>query len=225
MPHVIEKTVFYFEELSDSAKESARQWYREGMDNFWSESVITDAVQIAEMLGIEVKTVTRNWHNITTKKSGTITEPAIWWSGFSSQGDGAQFEGHYKYKAKAHKAIRAHAPLDTELHAIADELMTVQKAHGYRLEASVKSSGSYSHEYCTNIDVQLVPRGERFDSSAVDSPGIAVQEEVIALLRRYMKWIYKALETEYEWQTADEQVDDSIIANGYEFTESGKRTC
>lgn len=30
MPHTKSKTVYYFDELSDKAKEKAREWYREG---------------------------------------------------------------------------------------------------------------------------------------------------------------------------------------------------
>jgi len=37
-----------------------------------------------------------------------------------------------------------------------------------------------------------------------------------------MRWVYRALEQEYEYQTANEQVDDSIRANEYEFTETGR---
>jgi hypothetical protein len=37
-----------------------------------------------------------------------------------------------------------------------------------------------------------------------------------------MRWIYRQLEREYEWLMSDEQVDESIRINEYEFTEEGK---
>ena len=37
-----------------------------------------------------------------------------------------------------------------------------------------------------------------------------------------MKWIYRALEKEYEYQNADEQIGENIIANVYDFTEDGE---
>lgn len=41
-------------------------------------------------------------------------------------------------------------------------------------------------------------------------------------MRAFADWIYRQLETEYDYQNSDEQVDESIIANEYEFTEEGK---
>jgi hypothetical protein len=42
-------------------------------------------------------------------------------------------------------------------------------------------------------------------------------------LRDFADWIYRQLETEYEWRMADEQVDYAITANEYTFDESGRR--
>jgi hypothetical protein len=43
-------------------------------------------------------------------------------------------------------------------------------------------------------------------------------------MRDFADWIYSQLEKEYEWQNADEQVDDTIRANAYEFDEDGARS-
>jgi hypothetical protein len=48
------------------------------------------------------------------------------------------------------------------------------------------------------------------------------EEDVTKALRDFNRWIYKRLLAEYEWLIADEQVEESIIANEYEFTEEGK---
>lgn len=54
MSRIIEKTVFNFNELSDSAKEAARNWYRDGMDyEFCWETTVEDAEQI----GLEIKSL------------------------------------------------------------------------------------------------------------------------------------------------------------------------
>lgn len=54
----IEKTVYTFDELSDKAKETARQWFRYSSDgdSFWAESVIEDAAQCGEIIGINMRT-------------------------------------------------------------------------------------------------------------------------------------------------------------------------
>ena len=53
MPHVIEKTAFFFSELNDSAKEKAREWYRtNNLDYDWWD--YDDFVRMGAILGIEI---------------------------------------------------------------------------------------------------------------------------------------------------------------------------
>jgi hypothetical protein len=49
-----------------------------------------------------------------------------------------------------------------------------------------------------------------------------VAETVPELLRDYMRWIYRQLESAYEFHMSDESVDESIRINGYEFDENGR---
>ena len=59
MPDVIETTVYRLDELSDTAKDKARAWYREGgFDYDWYDAVYEDFQRIAEILGIRFKTRT-----------------------------------------------------------------------------------------------------------------------------------------------------------------------
>jgi hypothetical protein len=48
-------------------------------------------------------------------------------------------------------------------------------------------------------------------------------EAVTKALRDLARWLYRQLEREYEYQTSDAVVDEAIIANGYTFTNSGRR--
>lgn len=211
MPQDITITVYKFDELSDKAKARARDWFREGYpDHDWWDASYEDFSRIADILGIEF-----DQYPVQTVGGKTRYETAIHFSGFSSQGDGACFAGRYTYKAKAHRKIRAYARKDEKLHAIADGLLALQRANGYRLEARVKHRGSYSHEYCTEIDVTDKRTGELVE--------VAIHEELVTLLRDFMRWIYRQLESEYEYLTSDEQVDETIVANEYTFTASGKR--
>lgn len=210
MPRTVESTVYKFEELSDKAKEKARAWFRDDPDTFWSENVIEDFETIAGMLGIEFST-----HNVRTVGGKQYTASDIWWSGFWSQGDGACFEGTYRWKKGAAKAVKAHAPKDEKLHAIADGLQAIQKQHGYRLQAVIaKRDHHYSHSRTVSIEVS--------DSQTGADSKLETQETVAELLRDLMQWLYRSLEEEYEWHNADEQVDENITANEYEFTAAGK---
>lgn len=208
----IETSLYQFDELSESAKEKARDWYRQADagDNYFSECVIDDAATIADLIGIDLRQKRVNLMNGTVRY-----DPAVYWSGFSSQGDGASFEGSYCYKKGAAKAIRAHAPQDRELHRIADELQALQARNFYRLRASIGTSGRYCHEYSMDVNVEYAGDDCRDVS--------AVEDDLTELIRDFARWIYRALEREYDYQNSDEAVDENIRANQYEFEEDGAR--
>ena len=198
MPQVKALTVYTFDELDEDAKETARSWYREGaFDYEWWDSVYEDSKTIGALMGISVD--------------------RIYFSGFWSQGDGACFEGSYEYAKGAVNAVKDYAPKDTTLHQIARDLQNIQRPAFYQLSANVKHHGHYQHAYCTDIDVH---RPSHFDDvSESEQDGIAEG------LRDFMNWIYSRLKDEYEYMNLDEQVDESIQANEYEFMESGRLSC
>lgn len=189
----IELKLYEFEELSDEAKEKAREWFRSGHE-FDHEYIIEDVKNIGELMGISIDNV--------------------YYSGFWSQGDGACFEGSYKYAKDSVKAVKEYAPNDTELHNIAIGLQETQRSHFYGLTANVKHRGRCYHELCTAIDVYNRD-GYHANEKA--------EEEVSESLRLFMKWIYKKLEEQYEYEQTDEYVDECISINEYEFTEDGER--
>ena len=212
MPEIITTEVFRLQELSDSAKDAARAWYRkDGPYDGWYDFVYEDFAAICEILGIELKTLPVRLYG-----GGTGQKPCIWFSGFWCQGDGACFEGRYRYKKAAIRNIRAHAPQDDELHRIALALQAIQRRHFYRLRAEIIHRGRYYHEYCMSIEVAL-------DSSDVRGMIADAEDRVIELMRDLARWLYRQLEREYEYLTSDEVVDEAIIANDYTFTEDGRR--
>lgn len=208
MPRIKETTFYTFDELSDSAKERARDWWRNASaeDNDFAESVIEDAAECLLILGIDVRQRTARLMG-----GGTRQEPAVYWSGFSYQGDGACFECSYSYRIGSTGQIRAHAPLDTELHRIADGLRAVQRPYFFTLTAGARHTGRDVGAESVSIDVE----SERRRVTEED------EETVKDLLRDCMHWIYRNLEREYEYRNSDEQVDESIRANEYEFDEGG----
>ena len=102
--------IYTFDELSDDAKDKAREWWLGGgLDYDWYEFIFYDFLNICEILGFDV------------------IESNIHFSGFCSQGDGASFTGSYKYSRGAANKIREYAPQDKVLHEIADTLQALQK--------------------------------------------------------------------------------------------------
>ncbi len=202
--------IYKYGELSDSAKDTARQWYREASshDNDWSEWPLEDAEIVADMLGISLKT-----HSVPLMNGSTRQKPCIWFSGFSSQGDGACFEGNYSYKKGSVKAVKQHAPEDMELNNIALGLKDIQHINFFGLSANVSQSGHYNHEFSTSINVERDDYIEMTETA---------EDDVIELLRDFMRWIYKQLEAEYKYANSDETIADNIEANEYEFEVNGE---
>ncbi len=219
MPHTIEIEVHEFGELSEKAKEKARDSWRNdgGLDYEWWDMSFQDFFQIANILGIEINSRNQNCRNISTGKEWVDTSPVIYFSGFSCQGDGACFEGSYSYARMAHKKIREYAPKDEKLHEIADELLKTQKKAAYSISASIENNGRYCHEYGMTINVEC---DGRYSQEVFDE----IEEEITEIMRDFARWMYRMLEKQYNYLTSDEQVDDMIIANEYLFTSNGDRS-
>jgi hypothetical protein len=203
-------SVYKYEELSEEAKAKARDWYRAddgGLHDDWWDAVYEDAGRIFDILGIDSR------KPVKLMNGSTRHDPAIWFTGFGSQGDGACFTGTYAYKAGSVRAIKRYAPEDAELQRIASELMQVQRSHGYKVTATLEHRDNYYHENSVSIDVDWP--NESYVGQSSDA------ETVRELLRDLMRWIYRALEKEHEYLTSDESVAESIIANEYEFEEDG----
>ncbi len=197
MREQISITAYTFDELSDDAKEKARDWYRErALDYEWYDHVFDMAKEVGAALGITIKN--------------------IYFSGFASQGDGACFVGEYTYRAdwrgKLREAFGEAIPAELERIGEALQLHRVFEvedhtpdgdADAYETVSITKSSHYYSHENTVTITSR--------------------SDEVCDALRIFMRWIYSQLQQEYDWLNSDEQVDESIRANEYLFTESGSR--
>jgi hypothetical protein len=196
MPETIETTVYQFDELSESAKDAARNWWKSASaDDDWYEYTYEDVKECGALIG--------------------ITVDRIYFSGFSSQGDGACFEGSYAYKKGASAAIAAHTGGCDKLQNIAAALQETQRKAFYRLTAKVKHNGRYMHENCTDIDTYNGMTGDYATNEQCD--------EIAASLRDFMRWTYRELERAYDYFMSNENVDDIIRINEYTFSEDGER--
>ena len=192
MSRTIQTQLYQFSELSDEAKERARARWR-SCETQDSSVDYDDACAIGRILGID------------------LNPRAIYYSGFASQGDGACFEASYTYAKACRLAIRAYAPLDTELHYIADELALIQRGAFYGLEAQTRHRGHYYHSGCMTVEVSS---GRGFT--------LTQEADLTAVLRRFADWIYRQIEADYDYRMSDENVDESIELNDYEFDVTGK---
>lgn len=212
MSKIISTAVFTLDELSESAREQARAWYREGgLQYEWYSDVYEDFGDICRILGVTPATRT-----IRAISGRYCEETCIWFSGFSHQGDGACFEGHYCYQAHSARDIRKHAPRDHELHRIADTLQAVQRHNFWQLQADIHHRGRYYHEYSMVITVGR-------DSSVGQEATCGAEITLSETLRDLARWLYCRLESEYDGLSSPESVDEAIRVNAYTFTKSGQR--
>jgi len=212
---IIETKVFQYSELSPEAQSKARDWYRScnDGDSDFAEFVIEDSETCANLIGIEFDS-----RQVPLMNGKTRGKPCVWWSGFSSQGDGACFEGRWDASDVKPGKLKEHAPQDSELHRIAAEFERIA-AEFPESSFTVKHSGHYQHSRCTYFDVvsgdyEEDGKGDKFNSAA---------DDLIEVARDFMDWIFRQLETAYEYENSDECVTDNITANEYEFTEDRSR--
>ena len=212
MPRIVETVVYGIEELSETAKEAARAWYRETcLDHQWYDFVFEDFEAVCRILGVTLRT-----SPVRLMGGGTRDRPHIFFHGFWSQGDGACFEGSFYHARGAARAIRIHAPKDTELHRIADALQAVQRRNFYQLAAVIRHRGHDCHEYSMAIEVERdSPAGQAMTDDAEDT--------VIEALRDLARWLYRQLRREHEYLTSDAAVDEVIAVNGWTFTAEGRQ--
>ena len=209
---VICTTVYQFPELSDTAKEKARSWYRDAaVSDDWWDAVYDDFERICDILGVNLKT-----RPVRLMGGGTRQKPCIWFSGFWSQGDGAAFEGYLSHAKGATVSIRDYAPQDTSLHGIADRLQAIQRRNFYQLAAEASHRGRYYHEYTMSVDVS------RFSRTG-QPPTDDAEEVVTEIFRDLARWLYRQLQAEYDHLTSNEAIEEGIMINEYTFTEAGRR--
>jgi hypothetical protein len=177
----------------DEVKEQAieKNWDI-NVDHDWWGFVYDDAATIFEMLG----------YSLSEKQP-------FYFSGFDSQGDGACINrANWSYVTGCVKAVRAYAPCDDELHKIARELQNIAAKSFYTGTASIRQSGHYYHE----ISMSFYTDCEKgyFDEYNF--------QDVTADLCR---WLYKRLESEYNYLTSEEAIEETLRCNNYEFDEYG----
>lgn len=187
---------YQFSELSDKAKERARDWMRGclNQDTDYADTVVSEAKDLLRHCGFWIQD--------------------IFWSGFCCQGDGACLVGTWYASDVKPGKIRGELPTDSPAHNFASDLERIAKAYPNAF-MKIEHTGRYYHEYSCAFTFENGD-GEELPDEAC--------EELKDAARDAMRWIYKWLESEYEYQTSDENVEATIEANEYAFTKDGNRT-
>lgn len=218
----ITTSVYTYNELSDKAKEKAREWYREcGFEYDWWNFLYDDFEQRAQELGI---TLNRKYLQLMNGK--TRSEPEIYFTGFYHQGSGSSFTGRWRAQDMHVDKLESECPSDTELHRIADILAGCAK-DDREMWADISAEGdNWIRVEVHDADAMEEQLNElEYKSNEYNLLAQACkqrEDEITEALRDFNRWIYRSLEREWDWLNSDEHVSDVIIANEYEFTAGGK---
>lgn len=176
-------TIYKFTELSDTAKERARGWFRACIEvEEWASYAIDDAIEIGALIGLE------------------ISRPVC----FDLDRRGITFSWSYAYVSGGLRAIKAQRPGDTHLHNAARRLQKLQQRNFYQLKGCEGRYGVYT----TRAD------------GAQQTPGADI--ELDDCIQQFKAWVLSELRAEYEYQTSDEVIDETLATNDYEFTVVGE---
>lgn len=205
--------VYKFDELSNTVQEKVIEKHRDfNLGHEWWDGVYEDFEIICGILGVELKT-----RSVPLMGGGSRQKPCIWFSGFSSQGDGACFEGRYRCKADAAEKIREYAPQDQGLHEIADKLAADWGGAGPCDSVTIEHHSRYYH-----ANTMLFECSDWEDSEGnMHEPPSSATETAVNCLRDLANWLYRTLEKQHDDLTSDEAVIESIKANELEFYANG----
>lgn len=206
------------EELEDygpwkfaDAPEEARQaaigkWREHGPDYDWWDCVYANFTEDMTEKGIQVD--------------------EIYFSGFSSQGDGACFEGSISDLNQF---------LDANFDADKFPVIRLLDKLGGGVSFRTKHTGRYCHAYSVSSDFEtdswenchsydeedlrymaLQALMENFDRECTE-----FEEASLEVFRDYMQQLYKDLESEYDYLMSDEAITETMEANDYTIDEDG----
>lgn len=192
-------TYYQYDELSDEAKEKVRDAMRDCNVDYdgWHEGVYDTVKTASALIGIDIE--------------------EMYFTGFSSQGDGACFNSSYSYMPDWRAKLRGEfgGALLGKFEPFGQWLEKIQRVANYEVTANTRHNGHYYHAYCMDVDVD-----ETHELS--DTTFDAVESEVTECMRNLAKLLYKMLEDEYDCQTSDDAVEDTIRSNEWEFSKEGK---
>lgn len=212
--------LYKYAELSDKAKEKARDWHRRGVsEDFDAECTLDDAAIIAEFMGLDIRQRVIQQMNGKTRKG-----VSVYWQ-LHGQGSGASFDATWHaFKVQPGK-VAEHAPQDAELARIAGEFERIAKAYP-EARYSAKASGRYMS---MDFDIDIEPPENHDDTERTSADWTVINHALMRAIvdvkeasRDFAHLVYKRIDAEYDYATSDAVLAEGIEANEYEFTEDGE---
>lgn len=158
--------------------------------------------------------VHEDFHGICYTLGITLGPREPCFSGFACQGDGASFAGLFTPEKieEAPAAIRNYAPLDEELHRIADALCATCLIY-YKPTLTIMRDPLTRYLHSNSMIIENVEPTHGDVDDWADEVHEAIYGEMRTLMRDLANWLYKTLEAEHDYLTGDEAVWETITAN------------
>ena len=195
--------IYKFDELSEQAKEKARDWYKDIM---------------SEDFTAEAEMITENMIDYIINEGGageSISDLSVNWSLSCRQGDGVSFTGIIYGYDKSALELFNHV-YDNNIPKNVRRIL-----HGINVKF-IKKSTRYCHKNTVTTDIEITGNycGEINRIEAIiEDIEIAIDSWRDGLCDKLEKLGYEQIDYYY----SNECVDETIIANEYEFTEEGDR--
>lgn len=237
MPHDITIKAYKFSELSDKAKETARDWYR-SIDNDQSDNLEEMFLNdLSDWIGL-----CKHDGRCNNGKRGTGL--AVYFSLGHCQGDGVAFSGpiDFAYLLQTQAALEAqivglrakgddYADKAVKVLLDADTRRLIARLidEGIDFSGKVVHEGRYSHWNSMSVELSVDGYGDA-ENDADDARRKAIDADVDAVESAIAEWakdVSRFLERmgydDIDYRHSPAYVDEQIKENGYLFTEYGKR--
>lgn len=214
MPTTKEIQIYTFEELSPEAKQKAIEWYRNCLyeDSSYSDMLVEDFEQVlSEIPGFELERKNMGrWKFDKDGKKVPVASPCIYFSLGHCQGDGVAFDGRiteefFNQFPETKKILKRWRKNKWDIDVSFD----------------VYNPGHYFNVAVKNGVVEAYNRKGEDKATEEDFNTFEVTLENWC---REMQTTLEQLGYDYfEYVYSDESISENIIANEYEFLESGAR--
>ena len=190
----IEQTVYQFKELGDDAKKKVLERFRDiNTDHHWYDFIFENF-----------------------KEDNKFEVGEIYFSGFSSQGDGAMFEySGYDWKSWVNGLL---LPEWKKAVLLACEVSATGKHSGRYYHYN---SCQHSFDWWLESNLDGYANLSAFVSEYMEKLEQHIENEYKSLCNE----LYRDLETGYDYLTSDKAIQESIEANEYEFLSDGTLYC
>ncbi len=205
----IQLNLYQFSELDEKAKKKALYELSDINVNFdWHEAVFYDFQIITETIGI------------------SLTTNNIHFSGFYSQGDGSAFKANVDLPGLAeaikNESWKSYAPLlDLQLPVYEVDKRIIKLIKSGHIDIYPQIIQPTSAYYVrVELNNQFPYNNHRYDRIEVELEKL--ENWLLQVAQKLNRYLYKALQDDYEYHTSEKAIIETIEANEYHFTADGK---